>query len=411
MRNPRILLPLFLLAVIVVSAFLVLRARGDQETGPAFALCPGPDQYGYRCDQEAVFPYIDATNDTFLYSDDGVIVVDLPFPFTFYGNSYQQVVLSSNGNLQFTTENSAYNNECLSQGPVSGMGELIAPYWDDLDLTLFGFLETAVSGEAGSRIFVIEWDDVPVFDIPEDRVTFEVQLFEENNDIVFLYQDVTRSQGNNGRTATIGLQSETRNNTLQYGCDQLSLINGLTIHFSHPAGAVQEGTQPAQPLSIPETFLPPTPKGDLELLIQRLNREGINALQSMHAYWLSQQPQMESQSFQADINGDGQEELILLLRPPAAYARYTQLAVLGRAGEDEQDWQLLYHNYPLARQQGSGFPESDSQERGRRLSLESVADKTADGILDVFIQDLDSGETFIFTASGHSFELKPPIAP
>ena len=356
MRNRRVILPILLLVVIGVFAFLVLRARGNEETGPALALCPGPDQYGYRCEPGAVFTYIDATNDTFLYSDDGIVVVDLPFPFTFYGSSYQEVALSSNGTMQFTTENATFINECLDQGPVSGMGELIAPYWDDLDLTLIGFLETAVTGTAGSRIFVIEWDDIPSYANPDDRVTFEVQLFEGSNDIVFLYQDITRAQDNNGRSATIGLQSEVRGNTLQYGCNQLSLTNGLNIHFPHPADAAEEINRPPfLPLSSQNIDPAPVPKGDLNVLIERLNQEGINALHGLQSYWLAQQPQMASQWLQTDINGDGQEELILLLRPPAAYANLTQLAVLGQTnGENGSGWQLLYHSYPQARQQDNG---------------------------------------------------------
>jgi hypothetical protein len=153
----------------------------------------------------------------------------------------------------------------------------------------------------------------------------------------------------------------------------------------------------------------PVPKGDLNLLVERLNQEGINALQGLRRYWLAQQPQKESQWLQADINGDGQEELILLLRPPAAYANLTQLAVLGQTnGKNGSGWQLLYHSFPQARQ----------QDNGRHYSLDGVADKTADGILDVLIQDLSSGDTYVLTAVGSqntaeslSFELISSSSP
>lgn len=349
MRGRRVILPIILLVIIGVSAFLVLRARGDTESGPALALCPGPDEYGYRCEAGAVFTYIEATNDTTLYADDGTIIVDLPFPFTFYGSVYQQAVLSSNGNLQFTTENAAFNNACLTEGAVVGMGELIAPYWDDLDLTLVGFLETAVVGEAGSRIFVIEWDDVPPYGSPDDRVTFEVQLFEGSNDIVFLYQDVNRPQGGNGRSATIGLQSELRGNTLQLGCNQLSLANGLTVYFPHPTDAAQEiGRLPQPQFGSAESKI--VPKGDIAVFLERLNTDGLNALQAMRVYWLARQPQKEMLFLQTDLTGDGQEELVLLLRPPLTFAQQTELVIFSLAGEENDTWQLLYHNFPLARQ-------------------------------------------------------------
>jgi hypothetical protein len=97
------------------------------------------------------------------------------------------------------------------------------------------------------------------------------------------------------------------------------------------------------------------------------------------------------------------------LRPPAAYANLTQLAVLGQTnGENGSGWQLLYHSFPQARQ----------QDNGRHYSLDGVADKTADGILDVLIQDLSSGDTYVLTAVGSqntaeslSFELISSSSP
>jgi hypothetical protein len=56
------------------------------------------------------------------------------------------------------------------------MGDMVAPYWDDLDLRFVGYLETEVVGETPDRIFVVEWDEVPRYD-SEDLLTFEVQFF------------------------------------------------------------------------------------------------------------------------------------------------------------------------------------------------------------------------------------------
>ncbi len=358
MRNPRAIFLFLLIALITISAFFVLRARGENvETGPPIALCPGPDQYGYQCQSGAEFVYIDATNDTGLYEDDGTILVDLPFAFTFYGRSYQQIALSSNGTLQFTTENPAFANECLNNGPVQGMGEMIAPYWDDLDLTFSGFLETAVTGDSGSQIFTIEWDDIPPFGSSGDTVTFEVQLHEGSNDLVFLYQDVTRTQGNLGGSATVGLQSETLGNTLQHGCDQLVLTNGQKIYFPHPAVDIGELSpsfirQSSQPfLGSYSTF--PIPKGDMNLILERLNLEGLNGIDRMDGYWMGQgRPKIvKTQSF--DLTGNGQNELVVLLRAPIAFASETQIAVFSMVtGEAGESWRLLYHDFPLARQEG-----------------------------------------------------------
>ena len=181
MRVLRRLFPwLLLLLTAVVILFFVLRRDTQAAYGTAVALCPGPDLYGYTCDSGTAFAYIDATIDTRLYADDGVTSLDLPFPFTFYGTTYTEIQASSNGNLQFGNANAFFGNSCMDQAPVSGMGDMMAPFWDDLDLTAFGFLEYELVGEAPNRIFVLEWDNIPRFGDPDDRVTFAVQLFEES---------------------------------------------------------------------------------------------------------------------------------------------------------------------------------------------------------------------------------------
>jgi hypothetical protein len=58
-----------------------------------------------------------------------------------------------------------------------------------------------------------------------------------------------------------------------------------------------------------------------------------------------------------------------------------------------EGWELLYHSYPLARQDGSP-----------RFSLDGVVDKTADGVVDVLIRDLTTGDIYLLTGS-QSFEL------
>jgi hypothetical protein len=120
---------LFVVVLIIIGlgAFFVLRAGGGEELGPPVALCPGPDGFGYTCSVSSAMSYIDATDDLQLYEDDGLIEVVLPFSFSFYGTSYDVVRISTNGNLQFTTERTSFENNCLNQEPAAGMGDMIAP--------------------------------------------------------------------------------------------------------------------------------------------------------------------------------------------------------------------------------------------------------------------------------------------
>src|SRR6266545_4372337 len=63
------------------------------------------------------------------HCDDCITTIALPFPFTFYGQTFTSVNLSSNGNAQFTTTDTTFTNTCL---PWTGHDYTIFPYWDDL---------------------------------------------------------------------------------------------------------------------------------------------------------------------------------------------------------------------------------------------------------------------------------------
>jgi hypothetical protein len=137
-------LPVFLIVILMIAGlFVAVRwVFGRPEAEPPVALCPGPDAYGYTCETGAALAYVDATEDSGLYLDDGGVTITLPFGFTFYGTTYHQVYASSNGNLQFTSRNPSFSNSCLERGPATGMGDMLAPYWDDLNLKSVGLLET-----------------------------------------------------------------------------------------------------------------------------------------------------------------------------------------------------------------------------------------------------------------------------
>lgn len=374
------------LAVAAIAAFFMVR-RTVATVGPPLALCPGPDQYGYTCDTEAVFTYVDAGNDTFLYADDGLVVLQLPFAFTFYGNNYTEVLASSNGNLQFATENAAFQNVCMNEAPAAGMGDMIAPYWDDLNLTAVGYLETEVVGTSPERIFVIEWDDIPRYGT-NDTVTFEVQLFEGSNDIVFLYESVATFEGNNGSSATVGLQSEGQGLALQYSCEEAALSNGRTIHFPHPADPDEEAVEAVADGPAGRVTLPP--KGEVARLMAALAESGpgtVGVLPGLNQEWLGQNPARLAQWEWADVNGDGRDDLIILWRGERDHPEVAQLAILtvGAGG----DVALAYDRQLATRQAGMERPE-----------LITVVDLTADERPDVLLHDRATGRLLVASEAG-----------
>lgn len=381
------LLLLILLALIGAALFFFWRST-RAEFGPAAALCPGPDLYGYTCTGGDGFAAIDATEDSGLYADDGVVSLELPFVFTFYGTDYTEVQASSNGNLQFGNGNAWFLNSCLSDGPMPDMGDMIAPYWDDLDLTLAGYLETAVVGEAPHRIFVVEWDDVPRYgDNPDDRVTFSVQLFEGSHDIVFFYEEVATLVDGNGRSATIGLQSAAQGLALQYSCDQAAVSNSRRLYFPHPERANADLGQ-ENVLYRPQERDGLTAKGEIPALITALNQRGPAVMAAMQRQWLNQQPQRLSEwVWLAD--GNGRSHLLLLWRGPQTRPDLTQLILL--SPDDAGQMRLQFNHRFLSR-----------EEAVVDLKLVETADLTADGLLDVLLHDGVNGRSYLFTIHTNS---------
>lgn len=379
----RYLFILLLLLAAVIAIFFSMRRETRAAFGPAVALCPGPDLYGYTCESGTAFAYIDATNDSGLYEDEGAVEVALPFPFTFYGTTYDQVRASSNGTLHFGVATPQYNNTCLTEGPASAMGDMIAPFWDDFDLRFFGTLDTETVGTAPGRIFVIEWDDVPRFDSEDDRATFAVQLFEGSNDIVFLYQDVAMFEGHNGSSATIGLQSESQGLALHFGCNQPVVADAGALHLRHPVTANEEVGRQEQPVA--GAVAPAMEaKGEVARVIEILNRQGPVALNRLRTAWLNERPPRIGEWRWLDLAGDNNEELLLLWYGRRRHPQLAQLVLLGR--DESGQLVLLRHHYFSTRQEVIG-----------RLEIAATADLTGDNLVDPLLHEPGTGQLFVVT--------------
>ncbi|MGA7274023.1 MAG: hypothetical protein WBX14_04180, partial [Candidatus Udaeobacter sp.] len=99
------------------------------------------------------------------HGDNVVTTISLPFAITLYGQTFNSINLSSNGNAQFTTTDNNGGNVCL---PWLDHNYTVFAYWDDLrtDASLSGCsaypggtcgIYTSVSGNAPDRTFNIEW--------------------------------------------------------------------------------------------------------------------------------------------------------------------------------------------------------------------------------------------------------------
>lgn len=135
-------------------------------------------------------------------SGDDVVTSNIPigFNFNFYGAIYDEVNISSNGNLQFTTSNSTFSAATL---PITQLQSAIIPLLADLrtDVPVNAGIYTQTLGAPGDRIFCVEWV-ASYFGANTSFLNFQIRLYETSNKIEIVYGNLS----NIGRTVSIGIQ-------------------------------------------------------------------------------------------------------------------------------------------------------------------------------------------------------------
>ncbi len=188
------------------------------------------DNQYYTINQAGTFaPFVSATGWTTVSSgasdledlDDALSdAVNIGFSFNFFGNTYSQLFVSSNGNISF----SSYTETLYLPTGItdnSNPNNFIALARTDLDPSDTGNdrIEYRVTGASPNRIFILDFKNVDRFN-SNDEITTQLKLFETSNVIeIHTTQNqatsVTHStlQGIENGTGDIGFIVSGRNNT------------------------------------------------------------------------------------------------------------------------------------------------------------------------------------------------------
>lgn len=142
-------------------------------------------------------------------------VVSIGFPFTFYGNVYNELVISGNGYVTFdVTVANSYSpwpiNTAIPNPGGQPENAIMAP-WHDMNTGIGGQVYYGMSGIAPNRFFVITWCQVPMFSCTSDLATQQIILYEGSNKIEMFIQDKTICTWNGG-AAVQGLVDATSAN-------------------------------------------------------------------------------------------------------------------------------------------------------------------------------------------------------
>lgn len=145
-------------------------------------------------------PVVPDTGTRLSLTDDSNVAVPLPFAFTFYGKSYSQVFVNSDGNVTFGVGESSSTARTL--GRLVAGPPRIAPLLTDLDPGVGGTVTTSGDGDR----FRVTWSEVPLFE-QRDKNTFQVTLNRDGR-IEFAYDATNLTGGLDEGVAGIGPGAE-----------------------------------------------------------------------------------------------------------------------------------------------------------------------------------------------------------
>ena len=203
----------------------------------------GPDAWGYRwLDSDAVggpeFSWIEIAGTGNLALANGTDVVTGPwqigFPVNLYGFQSGSFYVGTDGYLTLAQASSS-SGPNLNLPSLSAPGHLIAPFWDDIDLSVPGSGDVWYAPVAGKM--VVQWDNV-MRRSTQTPVTFEV-IFEPSGVITFQYLSVS---GALTTSATVGIQNGLRTIGLPVVYNAPYLRDNLAIRFWYPHWAIANPT-------------------------------------------------------------------------------------------------------------------------------------------------------------------------
>ncbi|MCK6544714.1 putative Ig domain-containing protein [Myxococcota bacterium] len=113
--------------------------------------------------------------------DEGYAPISLPFPFTWFGNTYNTIYAYTNGFVSFAQpplNAGLLGAPTVVPSPANTMHDFIGVMWSDLDGPAGAEISSRVSGAAGARTFTIQYRNLRDFGNSLSSVNFQVQLDE-----------------------------------------------------------------------------------------------------------------------------------------------------------------------------------------------------------------------------------------
>ena len=182
----------------------------------------------YEIKEASSAAIIPGTTDIGNHCDDCTTSIALPFAYQFYDTVFTTAVVSSNGTLQFASNNPSPDNTTL---PADDFSYTIFPYWTDLDTQSSATgqgIFTSISGDAPNRIFNIEWRTQICCGSGAPTDIFEVRLYENQLKFDVIYGQMSFT----GDFETSGAQKSSADFTLFEYNTPGTLFSGLKLTYA-----------------------------------------------------------------------------------------------------------------------------------------------------------------------------------
>jgi len=212
--------------------------------------------------------------------DNGVsALINIGFDFDFYGQSYSQFSVTTDGLLLLghnTTGQNGFSNVAIPNS--DSPNGFIAPFWDNLKVSdgpatpLASYFDGqskvsyAIYGASPTRKLIVQWTNM-LFNDDSPMGTFQAILYEGSNKIQTQYRLLVDKSSNHnfGQSATIGIENQDGSKGVQYSHHQNLLSNQKAISYTPKnagedydleSNAIYEPVVLTQNLSLPEPGIP-----------------------------------------------------------------------------------------------------------------------------------------------------------
>ncbi|GAA2602728.1 hypothetical protein GCM10010399_36880 [Dactylosporangium fulvum] len=187
--------------------------------------------------------YVGGSTVLALTGDDAVQQLTLPFPITFYGQSYSTAWIDTNGMVSFVNPNGSHPDDIVPLPNSAEPNAAVYVFAQDLVVDASASVRTAVLGTAPNRQFLIEWKNPYQYGFASRRQDAAVLLSETGSTVTLNYTNIDNAY-EQGSGALTGVENADGTIATQYSYHTSSLNNGVAVVFTYNAGTapVSAGT-------------------------------------------------------------------------------------------------------------------------------------------------------------------------